>query len=48
MPQRPSSLSLTLCDQVVFEQGTQKPYLLRRSGEDEIATRRVRVYQRGG
>ena len=28
MPQRPSALSLMLCDQVVFEQGTQKPYLL--------------------
>jgi hypothetical protein len=28
MPQRPSAISLMLCDQVVFEQGTQKPYLL--------------------
>jgi len=28
MPQRPSAVSLMLCDQVVFEQGTQKPYLL--------------------
>jgi hypothetical protein len=28
MPQRPNALSLMLCDQVVFEQGTQKPYLL--------------------
>ncbi|MCI0637476.1 MAG: hypothetical protein L0Y72_22390 [Gemmataceae bacterium] len=28
MPQRPSPLNLILCDQVVFEQGTQKPYLL--------------------
>jgi hypothetical protein len=28
MPQRPIALSLMLCDQVVFEQGTQKPYLL--------------------
>jgi Family of unknown function (DUF6941) len=26
--QRPSAVSLMLCDQVVFEQGTQKPYLL--------------------
>jgi hypothetical protein len=28
MPQRPSAISLMLCDQVVFEQETQKPYLL--------------------
>jgi hypothetical protein len=28
MPQRPNALGLTLCDQVVIEQGTQKPYLL--------------------
>jgi hypothetical protein len=28
MPQQPSAISLMLCDQVVFEQGTQKPYLL--------------------
>jgi hypothetical protein len=28
MPQRPSAISVMLCDQVVFEQGTQKPYLL--------------------
>jgi hypothetical protein len=28
MPQRPSAVSLMLCDQAVFEQGTQKPYLL--------------------
>jgi hypothetical protein len=28
MPQRPNAISLMLCDQVVFEQGTQKPYLL--------------------
>ena len=28
MPQRPTAISLMLCDQVVFEQGTQKPYLL--------------------
>ncbi len=28
MPQRPSAISLMLCDQVVFEEGTQKPYLL--------------------
>jgi hypothetical protein len=28
MPQRPSAVSLMLCDQVIFEQGTQKPYLL--------------------
>src|SRR5262249_28897426 len=28
MPRRPSALSLMLCDKVVFEQGTQKPYLL--------------------
>jgi hypothetical protein len=28
MSQRPSAISLMLCDQVVFEQGTQKPYLL--------------------
>jgi hypothetical protein len=28
MAQRPIALSLLLCDQVVFEQGTQKPYLL--------------------
>jgi hypothetical protein len=28
MAQRPSAISLMLCDQVVFEQGTQKPYLL--------------------
>jgi Family of unknown function (DUF6941) len=28
MPQRPSPLSLMLCDQVVFEQGSQKPFLL--------------------
>jgi hypothetical protein len=28
MPQSPSAISLMLCDQVVFEQGTQKPYLL--------------------
>jgi hypothetical protein len=28
MPQRPSAVSLMLCDQVVFEQGTLKPYLL--------------------
>jgi hypothetical protein len=28
MPQRPSAISLMLCDQVVFEHGTQKPYLL--------------------
>ena len=25
MAQRPSAISLMLCDQVVFEQGTQKP-----------------------
>jgi hypothetical protein len=29
MPQPPSAISLMLCDQVVFEQGTQKPYVLR-------------------
>ena len=28
MPQQPSSISLMLCDQVVYEHGTQKPYLL--------------------
>lgn len=28
MPQLPSAITLMLCDQVVFEQGTQKPYLL--------------------
>jgi len=28
MQQRPSAISLMLCDQVVFEQETQKPYLL--------------------
>ena len=28
MPQPPSAISLMLCDQVVFEQGTQKAYLL--------------------
>jgi hypothetical protein len=28
MAQRPSAISLMLCDQVVFEHGTQKPYLL--------------------
>src|SRR2546421_1735564 len=28
MSQRPSAVSLMLCDQVVFEEGTQKPYLL--------------------
>lgn len=28
MPQRPSAISLMLCDQVIFEHGTQKPYLL--------------------
>ena len=28
MPQRPNAINLMLCDQVVFEQGTQKPYLL--------------------
>ncbi len=28
MPQRPNAISLMLCDQVVFEQGTQKPYRL--------------------
>jgi hypothetical protein len=28
MAQRPSAISLMLCDQVVFEEGTQKPYLL--------------------
>ena len=28
MPQRPSAISLMLCDHVVYEQGTQKPYLL--------------------
>ena len=28
MPQWPNAVSLMLCDQVVFEQGTQKPYLL--------------------
>ncbi len=28
MPQRPSAISLMLCDQVAFEQGTQKPFLL--------------------
>jgi len=28
MPQLPTPISLMLCDQVVFEQGTQKPYLL--------------------
>src|SRR5205809_6007904 len=26
--QKPRAISLMLCDQVVFEQGTQKPYLL--------------------
>jgi len=26
--QQPSAISLMLCDQVAFEQGTQKPYLL--------------------
>lgn len=26
--QRPSAISLMMCDQVVFEHGTQKPYLL--------------------
>jgi len=28
MPQRPCAISLMVCDQVVFEHGTQKPYLL--------------------
>jgi len=28
MTQRPSAISLMLCDQVIFERGTQKPYLL--------------------
>ena len=28
MPQRPSAVSLMLCDHVVFEQGALKPYLL--------------------
>jgi hypothetical protein len=28
MSQRPSAVSLMLCDQVIFEEGTQKPYLL--------------------
>jgi hypothetical protein len=28
MPQQPNAISLMLCDQVIFEQGTQKPYLL--------------------
>src|SRR5580692_13007303 len=28
MAQRPSAISLMLCDQVVFERGTEKPYLL--------------------
>jgi hypothetical protein len=28
MPQRPSAVSLMVCDQVVFEHTTQKPYLL--------------------
>jgi len=28
MPQQPSAISLMLCDQVVFEQGTKKAYLL--------------------
>jgi hypothetical protein len=28
MPQSPSAVSLMVCDQVVFEQGTQKPCLL--------------------
>ena len=28
MAQRPSAISLMLCDQAVFEEGTQKPYLL--------------------
>jgi hypothetical protein len=28
MTQRPSAIALMLCDQVVFEEGTQKPYLL--------------------
>jgi hypothetical protein len=28
MAQPPSAITLMLCDQVVFEQGTQKPYLL--------------------
>jgi hypothetical protein len=28
MKERPCAVSLMLCDQVVFEQGTQKPYLL--------------------
>ena len=27
MPQRPSALSLMLCDQVAFEEGTQKAFL---------------------
>ena len=26
--QKPRPISLMLCDQVIFEQGTQKPYLL--------------------
>jgi len=28
MSQRPNAISLMLCDQVIFERGTQKPYLL--------------------
>ena len=28
MAKQPKAISLMLCDQVVFEQGTQKPYLL--------------------
>lgn len=28
MPQKPSAIALMLCDQVVIEQGTLKPYLL--------------------
>jgi hypothetical protein len=28
MPQRPQAISLMLCDQVVFERGSHKPYLL--------------------
>jgi hypothetical protein len=28
MSQRPSAVGLMLCDQVVFEEGTHKPYLL--------------------
>jgi hypothetical protein len=28
MLQKPSTLGMMLCDQVVFEQGTQKPFIL--------------------